>query len=307
MLGNVIGGLSGPAIKPIALRCVHQVRQAVDIPIVGVGGIMSIDDCMEFFVTGASAVQVGTANFAEPVASMTLLDALPAALAELGIRFRLQGPLTTPEREGVGGALTHGFAPLQQQGPQAHLGQQQGREIPAGPCPDHHWAPLIGRLWQQISRFDHRAIPGVGGRSQMGIITEAIQQPAPGGFAQIQIEIKAVNQRDCVSTPCIDASAHQLIAPQGLGRDAQPPADSRRQFLLAVIQRKLDLAQPKQGWNCRSLTHGRHSAPLSPSHCRHHGIQTTATDTEFRCWWDPSPQVKGAKVGDHDARDFPWV
>jgi dihydroorotate dehydrogenase (NAD+) catalytic subunit len=84
MLGNVIGGLSGPAIKPIALRCVHQVRQAVDIPIVGVGGIMSIDDCMEFFVTGASAVQVGTANFAEPVASMTLLDALPAALAELG-------------------------------------------------------------------------------------------------------------------------------------------------------------------------------------------------------------------------------
>jgi len=84
MLGNVIGGLSGPAIKPIALRCVHQVRQAVDLPIVGVGGIMTIDDCMEFFVTGASAVQVGTANFAEPVASMTLLDALPAALAELG-------------------------------------------------------------------------------------------------------------------------------------------------------------------------------------------------------------------------------
>jgi dihydroorotate dehydrogenase (NAD+) catalytic subunit len=84
MLGNVIGGLSGPAIKPIALRCVHQVRQAVDIPIVGVGGIMTIDDCMEFFVTGASAVQIGTANFAEPVASARLLDALPVALAELG-------------------------------------------------------------------------------------------------------------------------------------------------------------------------------------------------------------------------------
>jgi dihydroorotate dehydrogenase (NAD+) catalytic subunit len=86
LLGNVVGGLSGPAIKPIALRCVHQVRQAVDIPIVGVGGIMTLDDCMEFFVTGASAVQIGTANFAEPVVSMRILDGLPAAIAELGGR-----------------------------------------------------------------------------------------------------------------------------------------------------------------------------------------------------------------------------
>jgi len=84
MLGNVIGGLSGPAIKPIALRCVHQIRRAVDIPIVGVGGIMTIDDCMEFFVTGASAVQIGTASFAEPVASERLLDELPAAVSDLG-------------------------------------------------------------------------------------------------------------------------------------------------------------------------------------------------------------------------------
>jgi len=100
LLGNVIGGLSGPAIKPIALRCVHQVRQAVEIPIVGVGGIMTIDDCMEFFVTGASAVQVGTANFAEPVASMRLLDALPAALAELGVKSLADavGTLVTPSR-----------------------------------------------------------------------------------------------------------------------------------------------------------------------------------------------------------------
>jgi dihydroorotate dehydrogenase (NAD+) catalytic subunit len=84
LLGNVVGGLSGPAIKPIALRCVHQIRRALDIPIVGVGGIMTIDDCMEFFVTGASAVQIGTASFAEPVVSARLLDELPAALAVLG-------------------------------------------------------------------------------------------------------------------------------------------------------------------------------------------------------------------------------
>jgi dihydroorotate dehydrogenase (NAD+) catalytic subunit len=77
--------LSGPAIKPIALRCVHQVRRAVDTPIIGVGGIMTIDDVMEFLVTGASAVQVGTASFAEPRSSTNLLDALPAALAEAGV------------------------------------------------------------------------------------------------------------------------------------------------------------------------------------------------------------------------------
>jgi dihydroorotate dehydrogenase (NAD+) catalytic subunit len=84
LLGNVIGGLSGPAIKPIALRCVHQVRQAIDIPIIGVGGIMTLDDVMEFLVTGATAVQIGTASFAEPVVTTRILDALPAALAELG-------------------------------------------------------------------------------------------------------------------------------------------------------------------------------------------------------------------------------
>ena len=84
LLGNVIGGLSGPAIKPIALRCVHQIRRAVEIPIIGVGGIMTIDDVMEFLVTGASAVQIGTASFAEPVVSSRLLDELPAAVASLG-------------------------------------------------------------------------------------------------------------------------------------------------------------------------------------------------------------------------------
>jgi dihydroorotate dehydrogenase (NAD+) catalytic subunit len=105
LLGNVIGGLSGPAIKPIALRCVHQVRQAVDIPIVGVGGIMTIDDCMEFLVAGASAVQVGTANFAEPVVSMRLLDALPGALAEIGaVRMAdVIGTLVAPRRDACPG------------------------------------------------------------------------------------------------------------------------------------------------------------------------------------------------------------
>ncbi len=84
MLGNVVGGLSGPAIKPVALRCVHQVACAIDIPIIGIGGISSIDDVMEFLVAGASAVQIGTANYYNPTVSMVILDQLPAALRTLG-------------------------------------------------------------------------------------------------------------------------------------------------------------------------------------------------------------------------------
>ncbi len=84
ILGNVMGGLSGPAIKPIALRAVYQIARAVKVPIVGIGGIATIDDVMEFLVAGASAVQIGTANYYDPTVTMKLLDALPAALATLG-------------------------------------------------------------------------------------------------------------------------------------------------------------------------------------------------------------------------------
>lgn len=81
-LGNVLGGLSGPAIKPIALRAVYQASKAVKVPLVGIGGIENIDDAMEFFVAGALAVQVGTASFYRPRVSIEILDALPGALAE---------------------------------------------------------------------------------------------------------------------------------------------------------------------------------------------------------------------------------
>ena len=84
MLGNVMGGLSGPAIKPIALRAVYQAAEAVSIPLVGIGGIATIDDVMEFLVAGATAVQIGTANFYNPTVTMTLLDQLPEALREIG-------------------------------------------------------------------------------------------------------------------------------------------------------------------------------------------------------------------------------
>ena len=85
MLGNVMGGLSGPAIKPIALRCVYQVAQAVKTPLVGIGGIATIDDVMEFLVAGATAVQIGTANYYDPTVTMKLVDALPAVLNQAGV------------------------------------------------------------------------------------------------------------------------------------------------------------------------------------------------------------------------------
>lgn len=89
LLGNVLGGLSGPAIKPIALRCVFQARQALlqrslTTPLVGIGGIATIDDVMEFLVAGATAVQIGTANYYDPTVSMKLAAALPAAIVSLG-------------------------------------------------------------------------------------------------------------------------------------------------------------------------------------------------------------------------------
>jgi dihydroorotate dehydrogenase (NAD+) catalytic subunit len=83
ILGNVTGGLSGPAIKPLALRLVWRTARSVKIPIIGVGGIATLDDVMEFLVAGASAVQMGTVNFYDPTASVRVVEQLPAALAQL--------------------------------------------------------------------------------------------------------------------------------------------------------------------------------------------------------------------------------
>ena len=84
ILGNVTGGLSGPAIKPLALRIVWQVARQVRVPILGIGGIATIDDAMEFLVAGASAVQLGTVNFYDPTVSMRVAEQLPEALMQLG-------------------------------------------------------------------------------------------------------------------------------------------------------------------------------------------------------------------------------
>ena len=77
-LANITGGLSGPAIKPVALRMVWQVAQKVKIPVVGVGGIITAEDALEFFMAGASAVQIGTANFINPCSTTDIIEGIEA-------------------------------------------------------------------------------------------------------------------------------------------------------------------------------------------------------------------------------------
>jgi dihydroorotate dehydrogenase (NAD+) catalytic subunit len=84
VLANVTGGLSGPAIRPMAVWLVYLVSQAVRVPIIGMGGIASIEDALEFLLAGASAVQVGTATFAEPRAAIGIIDELPRQVAARG-------------------------------------------------------------------------------------------------------------------------------------------------------------------------------------------------------------------------------
>jgi dihydroorotate dehydrogenase (NAD+) catalytic subunit len=83
-LSNVTGGLSGPAIKPLALRAVWRCASAVDIPIIGIGGISSAQDALEFLIAGARAVQVGTASFAQPGATMAIIDGINDYLSAQG-------------------------------------------------------------------------------------------------------------------------------------------------------------------------------------------------------------------------------
>jgi dihydroorotate dehydrogenase (NAD+) catalytic subunit len=86
ILGNVTGGLSGPSIKPLALRMVWQVARKVRVPVIGIGGIATIDDVLDFLVCGASAVQMGTVNFYDPTAAPRVADELTHALETVGAR-----------------------------------------------------------------------------------------------------------------------------------------------------------------------------------------------------------------------------
>ncbi|WP_276208249.1 dihydroorotate dehydrogenase [Gracilibacillus sp. YIM 98692] len=86
IIANQTGGLSGPAIKPIAIRMIYEVKQALDIPIIGMGGIMTAEDVLEFLLAGANAVAVGTANFQNPLACPEIIQQLPETLKKYGFR-----------------------------------------------------------------------------------------------------------------------------------------------------------------------------------------------------------------------------
>ena len=86
ILGNVTGGLSGPAIKPVALAMVWKVARAVNVPVIGLGGIMNTRDVLEFLLAGASLIQIGTANFVDPQTSIKIINGLNGYLREKGIK-----------------------------------------------------------------------------------------------------------------------------------------------------------------------------------------------------------------------------
>jgi len=100
VLSNVLGGLSGPAIRPIALRMVWQASRAVSLPICGIGGIENADDAIKFLLCGATAVQVGTSNFLDPGAAGAVVDGIEAYLERNGIprALDLVGALEIPQR-----------------------------------------------------------------------------------------------------------------------------------------------------------------------------------------------------------------
>jgi dihydroorotate dehydrogenase (NAD+) catalytic subunit len=100
-LSNGVGGLSGPAIRPIAVRMVYECRQAVKLPIIGMGGIATAADVLEFMIAGATAVQVGTANFVDPFLWTTLLDGIRSYMSRHGIESlsALTGSLDTSKKE----------------------------------------------------------------------------------------------------------------------------------------------------------------------------------------------------------------
>jgi len=101
VLSNIVGGLSGPAIRPIAVRMVYECRRAVKIPVIGMGGIASARDALEFIIAGATAVQVGTANFVDPFIWTKLLDGIREYLERHGIAQigDLTGTIDTTARE----------------------------------------------------------------------------------------------------------------------------------------------------------------------------------------------------------------
>ncbi|MDM5332663.1 dihydroorotate dehydrogenase [Ureibacillus composti] len=86
VIANGTGGLSGPAVKPVAIRMVYEVYKAVNIPIIGMGGVTNAQDVIDFMSAGASAVAVGTANFVDPFVCPNIIEALPAKLEELGVK-----------------------------------------------------------------------------------------------------------------------------------------------------------------------------------------------------------------------------
>ena len=86
VLANKTGGLSGPAVKPVAVRMVYQASHAVKIPVIGMGGIATAEDAVEFLLAGASAIAVGAANFVNPYATVEIIEGIEAYMKKYGVQ-----------------------------------------------------------------------------------------------------------------------------------------------------------------------------------------------------------------------------
>ena len=177
-LTNIVGGLSGPAIRPIAVRMVYECRQAVKLPIIGMGGIATADDVLEFMIAGATAVQIGTANFVDPFIWKTLLSGIRDYMAQHGISRLADAHRQhrhDAERDGVDQLLialdvetaakaigarrlaARGGWRVQDWQPALHLGRSRDRARARRP-----WRPRLSR--SQVPRHpQHRGHRGIGG------------------------------------------------------------------------------------------------------------------------------------------------
>ena len=158
-------------------------------------------------------------------------------LAKLGIGFGIEAAGALPEAEGVCGAFPDRLAPLQQQGAEAHLGQQQGGEVTAGPRPHHHWTQVVG------AGHGHGVVSGIGAGPQVGISGEALQKTCFSAAIKGQLQVEAVHQGDRLGLAGIDAALNQPQGPQLVRFETQPPTYRGPQIGLRVLEGQFQLAQ----------------------------------------------------------------
>ena len=173
-----------------------------------------------------------------------------AAFAELGVGLRVERAFALPEAEGIGAAFLHRFAALQQQGLQAHLGQQQGAEVAAGAGTHHHRPGQIGAGWC----LSHQLVGGVGSGLQVRVAFEAFEQTLL--LARLEAEFHAVGQLDVALAAGIHAALHHPgRLQQQVGLKLQAAAEGFADRFGLVVERQLQFVEPQHRHSCSPVLH----------------------------------------------------